>query len=192
SGIVIIRYPMASFATPVVISDWNAQCVENETVLHWTTTSEKNAAYFIIEKSLDAVQWYYLATMKAQGNSSVEQHYSYHDKKSQSGPRYYRLKQTDLDEQSVYSNVVHATCDGANDANIQIVPNPTQGLFHILNTNARSGTRISVYQSTGLKMATVNGGEKNVVIDLHKEPKGLYFIEIIQDQERYWKKVLLE
>lgn len=65
--------------------------------LKWSTASEHNSDYFLLERSVDGEQWDYVGTTKAMGNSTQVVDYLYVDNFVSNGYVYYNLKQVDYD-----------------------------------------------------------------------------------------------
>lgn len=97
---------------PVTLTTFDAQCEGGEIEITWTTETEVNNDYFVIEKSYDGTVFFELATVQGQGNSTVPTNYSYSDGDNYTGPIYYRLKQVDFDAATTYFNVVATNCEG--------------------------------------------------------------------------------
>jgi hypothetical protein len=90
--------------------------------LDWATGSEINNQKFIIERMDGQGDWQDIGEVAGAGNSDSKIQYSYIDLKPLSSKSYYRLKQVDLNGESVYSNIVNI-----NDQTgllISAVPNP--------------------------------------------------------------------
>lgn len=94
---------------PVELSALNAHCINDKAVISWTTASEINSSYFLIQKSLDGISFDDIASVTAAGNSNSIKNYSFTDFSS-SEKAYYRLKQVDLNGQFRLSNVMLAEC----------------------------------------------------------------------------------
>lgn len=62
----------------------------------WTTLTEKNSDYFILEKSEDGSNFFQLIQSKAQGESSSPTDYFFFDNQPKVGVNYYRLTEVDL------------------------------------------------------------------------------------------------
>jgi len=76
---------------------------------------------------------------------------------------------------------------------ISIFPNPTSGIFTISFNNQTMEAKIRVYDVLGNSVLTeVHNDERNQEIDLSNQRKGIYFIEVIGDDERIVKKVAVE
>jgi hypothetical protein len=65
-------------------------------VIQWATASEKNTLRFVIEKSIDAVNWAAIASIPAAGESDFTLKYQYVDEGFSKSINYYRLKQVDM------------------------------------------------------------------------------------------------
>ncbi len=112
---------------PVSLINWSATLSNNNIALKWTTTSEKNASHFIIERSFDGVEYADIAMVFAAGNSDISIDYSYNDKlpAGNSGIIYYRLKMVDMDGNNKSSLVRIVRVGKTTDAiKIQAYPNP--------------------------------------------------------------------
>ena len=72
---------------------------------HWVTSTEINNEYFTVERSVDAVNFTKVGRVQGAGNSTSELSYSFIDEAPYSGISYYRLKQTDFDGATTYSDI---------------------------------------------------------------------------------------
>lgn len=98
---------------PIELTAFEANCIDDnkKTEIKWTTASETNNNFFTIEKSYDGSVYENLAEIPSQdGNSTIEQNYSYIDAVPYNGITYYRLKQTDYNGDSEISNAVTTDC----------------------------------------------------------------------------------
>jgi len=84
---------------------------ENGNFLTWTTKSETNNQYFIIERSINGIDFEKAGKVNAAGNSNKINEYSFSDlNKNKKYTRYfYRLVQLDFDETESFSHVVVLT-----------------------------------------------------------------------------------
>jgi len=83
---------------PVAFNDFSGYNHNNNNLLFWTSFSEKNNAYYSIERSIDAINWEVIHNEAGAINSSEELNYSYVDRGYMRNKiNYYRLSQTDLD-----------------------------------------------------------------------------------------------
>lgn len=90
---------------PIDLLTFDAFPKEASVLLKWTTASEKNNAYFSIQRSYDGQHWAEIAQVKGQGNSTQVQSYDYLDNMPLNGTNYYRLQQFDWDDQFSFSPI---------------------------------------------------------------------------------------
>lgn len=89
-----------------VIQDFHVEIVNPQTFhLTWSTTSESNVEYYIIEQSLNLSTWEMAGYTQANGSSNETQHYAYSiyavfDDESKV---FYRIRVLDFDGTSTYS-----------------------------------------------------------------------------------------
>lgn len=91
---------------PIELLFFDAQITAHAVLLEWETASESNNHFFTIERSKYGDFFYPLLVIEGQGNSRVNQTYSYLDTEPYSGLSYYRLKQTDFNGDYSYSAIV--------------------------------------------------------------------------------------
>lgn len=81
---------------PVELIEFTAN---NRGKLYWSTATETNNDYFIIEKSTDGKVWNQISTMQGQGNAQSLSEYNLTDNNLGAGITYYKLTQIDFDGQ---------------------------------------------------------------------------------------------
>lgn len=103
---------------PIELLSFKAECLSPSgggagggIALIWQTSSEQNNNYFTLEKSFDGENFSVFTQTPSQGNSNNLQNYSAIDYSPFNGNNYYRLKQTDLDGQYSYSNIISLNCN---------------------------------------------------------------------------------
>lgn len=76
---------------------------------------------------------------------------------------------------------------------LSVYPNPTSGVLIINLKNKVVETRICVSDIFGKCLLTkICRNEMNPIIDLSSQSKGIYFVEIVSDDERAVKKIVLQ
>lgn len=96
---------------PVEITYLSANCVEDVVELQWETASEMSSESFLIERSTNGKDFTTLAEIPAAGYSTSVIQYKYIDEHPAAETNYYRLKQTDLQGEFEYTDVIEATCE---------------------------------------------------------------------------------
>jgi hypothetical protein len=183
SGYVLQSNTLSSFSTfffansslttlPVQLISFTGYINQNTTLLDWTTSSEINAADFVIERSENGNDYSAIGTVAATGNSNSAVSYSYTDNDVaalSASVIYYRLKIVDRDGNYAYSNVITVSlADIAGNVTMSaIVDGKAQ--WKITDNAGRT----VLQSSTQLKK-----GRNNVVININKFSAGIYYLSV--------------
>jgi hypothetical protein len=175
---------------PVTLINWNATFANNNIALKWTTTTEKNASHFIIERSFDGIEYSDIAMLFAAGNSDINTNYSYNDKvpAGNNGIIYYRLKMVDMDGNYKTSDIkivrIGKTTDGVK---IIAYPNPVVNDVRITIPQNWQGKQVSYQLSNAngqvIKSYTVQNASQTEVIAMSQVPTGIYILRVISGNE---------
>ncbi len=110
---------------PIELVSFTANCNGRSALIEWTTASEKNNDYFVLERSHDAVNFKGIARIAGAGNSIEPISYAYTDYGVRNGDNYYRLVQFDYDGTSTTSEIIVANCLGTDgEPEVLAYPNP--------------------------------------------------------------------
>lgn len=97
-------------ALPIELKHFRGADMGDYVELNWATLSEINNDFFAVERSWDGEQFQELTQIKGAGDSYQEQSYSWKDadakKQAPEATVYYRLRQTDFDGATSFSNVI--------------------------------------------------------------------------------------
>jgi hypothetical protein len=116
---------------PVVFTHTKINCVAAGTEIAWGTASEKNAAHFEVEKSLDAEHWSSIASLDAAGNTTETRNYNFTDRTISVGKAYYRVAQYDTDGTVTYTRILQSSCSQGLTNNLIIQPNPANSYLEV-------------------------------------------------------------
>jgi hypothetical protein len=175
---------MATFRTtmsvlPVDFSSFTGGCDNNnKVVLNWTTGSEINNDRFTIEQSADGATWDSIGTVRSQGNSDLDQSYTYTVNGMTADAFYYRLMQIDLSGNSTYSGIIHVGNCSVSAPNVNIYPNPSNGASLGGRIDLAPGqiTTIQVFDAMGRVVATNGINQPDFVVSFPRTlPAGLYY-----------------
>lgn len=120
SNVITMENPL-----PVNLLSFEGRRNSNGHALSWITASEQNSDHFILERGFNEQNFSAITQVQAAGNSNTNRFYSYLDAKPIPGKNFYRLKMTDRDGSSRYSNIVLLENDHKGTI-ITLQPNPTQ------------------------------------------------------------------
>lgn len=166
----------------VELLEFRGEVMEDHNLLSWTTASEIDNNYFIVERSFDGNQFEGIGQIDGAGNSTEEIDYIFKDLQVQDGAHFYRLKQVDFDGASSYSDVVllNRTREEAV-GQFGIAPVPANDEIWVSFDQKTSGTStLRLIDVTGKTIATqsldgIEAGQK-VRMDLTELSTGLYFV----------------
>jgi hypothetical protein len=182
---------------PIELLAFSAACQNDRTEIQWTTASETNNNFFTIERSVDASSFEILKTIPGSSNSNYIISYTTTDDKPLEGTSYYRLKQTDYDGSSKYSNIISVSCGGTEDElTISLANTNSQGnVFIAVNTPNGGNYNINIIDATGkiIFSDVVNWGKgmNTAEIDLNLSA-GIYFISIGNEFNTVNRKFLMK
>jgi len=191
---VLINFGINFGPLPVTLVSFTAAKQEKNVLLKWTTATEIDNDYFIIERSSNGNNWETISQMPTQGNGSNLQYYQGKDMTPLSGVNFYRLKQVDIDGKFVYSKTVMVDMRLNKENNLVLMPNPVVSDALTLNLSdieASGNCKILLYDMTGKITKTYNWplvkGTNNMTISgMQTLAKGVYQV-IVEDQ--YGQKI---
>ncbi len=134
---------------PIELVDFTAR-PENEKVnLQWTTASENNNDYFIIQRSSDGEVFSDLEKIQGRGTTTFNSEYQTYDLKPLHGDNYYRLKQVDYDGKFTFTEIRLVHFKGEK-TTINVFPNPTKtGKLNLNFFNNNRNTTIEIRDMLG-------------------------------------------
>jgi hypothetical protein len=163
-------------SVPIELVSFNAEIINSQVMLKWSTASEKNNRGFEIERLVGDRQnaiskWNKIGFVEGKGTSSIYNFYSFQENAVLNGKIEYRLKQIDFNGSFSYSSVIIVE-----NKNIfegfslgQNYPNP-------FNPSTRIQYQVSSYSRVSILVYDVLGNEIVKLADEYK-PAGSYEVE---------------
>ena len=157
--------------TPIELVHFDARRQQNSILLNWSTASEKNNAFFSVERSANGIDFNVLSTVSGNGNSSSLLKYSFEDNNPLVGKSFYRLKQTDIDGKYTYSDIKQIEIPGKTLSLLSTLIGDVLNVF----LNVTYPINYSILNSAGQNV--FEGKSKGLTnISLNKQPVGFYYI----------------
>ena len=173
----------------IVLRDISATNVGKRNRIDWTSSNEKDADKYELERSVDGVRFEYINTVKAKGEAGS---YSYWDENPVTGINYYRLKMYDLNRAYAYSKVVNATVADKGVFAVIAYPNPltvgstlTVEVKGVIANNAV----IVVTDMAGKLINRMNVTDLKTTLNLNHLASGIYFVRYTDDMHSETIKV---
>ena len=177
---------------PVEFVYARAQVVNNDVQVTWATASELNNDFFVVERSTDGVNYTAIQQVDGAGNSEELLTYDIMDSQVISGTYFYRVKQVDFDGQFDYSEIARVTLESNEPFDVKAYPNPTNGPITLDFFAAQdAAVKVVVRSLQGEVKQVVESTGLSLGLDLSSFPKGYYFIEVYQGQQKKIVKVIL-
>jgi hypothetical protein len=180
---------------PISLSDFSGIKKEKFNEIKWSITSENNTAYFILEKSLNGLEFEMFKILNAIGESNSIKHYSLIDDSPFKDGTYYRLKIIDKDGTSNVSGIIYI----ANEINVltNIVVNynlPEQVDFIFYSSKELKGnfeiislTGSSIYK----KEINIGSGENIISVNNSNLASGIYFLHVNFNGNSQFQKFII-
>ncbi|NOU38508.1 MAG: T9SS type A sorting domain-containing protein [Ferruginibacter sp.] len=160
---------------PVTLSSFEGEHTKNGNKLFWVTAQEINNAFFVIEHSLDGVNFLPIGKIIANGSTTVRHTYSFLHKNVLEEKNFYRLAQTDFDGRINYSSIITLS-NKINSSFFNVFPNPVKDKIILKKFIVSKGNKYFIVNNFG---NTVLAGVLNSeIIDVHMLASGYYFIRI--------------
>jgi hypothetical protein len=173
-------------ALHVDLGSFTAENISGTSHLNWTTLSESNSDYFLIERSFNAEDYSYLTQTSASGYSSSLKDYSVYDYNPHKGINYYRLSEIDYNGNQTIKGVVVVNIKGV-DRELKIVPNPADKYIEVqYSASSFTNNRIRIMDLSGrivFEMELKNSESEKFIIDIKNLENGIYFISLQNDFE---------
>lgn len=167
---------------------------EGDVSLLWTTESEINNDYFIVEKSLDGLLFIEVARTDGAGNSMAPRNYQIRTE-AESSVCYYRLTQVDFDGVSTSFNSIALEAKiGSMDEDIAIYPNPLKenDVLKIRINNEHKFHLFEIRDISGklIVSAQVSADQGELILEQNLEA-GIYVLSIIGNAKVLTKKLVI-
>ncbi len=184
---------------PIELIYFNAACAEsdeNKIEFTWATATETKNDFFTIQKSTDGEYFENIKRIQGAGNSSklIEYKSDVAIEENDNSSVYYRLKQTDFNGASTFSNVI--SFNGCKkDFAVKVFNNGSTEsryiIIQIRTDEAFLGT-VALYDMSGRlvnsKESMINGTIQIIFPDLSA---GLYLLQITGINKNYTKKIVV-
>jgi hypothetical protein len=195
---VVSEFRSAGIPLPLPIVSIKGETNGDQITLSWKTSSEKNIKGFDIEMRRSFNEDFAKAAfVQAKGNSTVTSDYSHIIENATIGTYYFRLKQSDIDNKFMYSDVlkVEVTGDGFQTL---IYPNPAKDAFTISYYKPENQhVGIAIYDITGKEVqkvsdANTDKGLHQMQVNTQGLQKGIYFCHAVCGFEKIVTKLIVE
>jgi fibronectin-binding autotransporter adhesin len=156
----------------------------NDNYIDWSTAEEVNTDHFIIENSINGIDFIEIGRINAAGNSSAIQKYNFIHRNISSLLNYYRIRQVDVDGRFSISKIIRINAASTGTEKISLLGNPVQGSPIVsVVTNQSGASTILVTDATGRlvykQTELLKKGDNVFTIKTPALLPGSYFITLV-------------
>ena len=162
---------------PVELLNFSYVIVNRTVELKWQTAEEISSDYFVIERSVDGVNFTAIGKEAAAGNSGSLKQYGFVDEEPLA-VNYYRLKEVDFNGHFMYSDVLLVKMAGGTALNI--IQNPVGNSLEVEVNGATQTNTLVIYDFAGRRVETVTVGNGVQRVDVSGFPAGSYLMELVE------------
>jgi hypothetical protein len=168
---------------PVQMLSFDAKPDQRVVNVTWATASERNSAFFEVQRSEDANNWERIGEVAASGNTLNTTSYAFVDENPHSGLNFYRLRQVDVNGDEVYTDHV-AVLFRRTGLPIEVYPNPAKESISASFTSQMAGTmQWSVMDMSGRRVEqgsfNAQNGTNRMEVNLTRVESGSYILELM-------------
>ena len=167
----------------LTLASFYSSLQNQEVILSWSTENEENINSFEIESSSNGnTDWQSLQEIPSMGASAGGFSYTYIDHTKLNGDRYYRLKIYDRDGKYVYGKVLFVS--SGQTGTFSVMPTLVYNSINVI-LPASGSANVSIFNTSGLLVKTLNAGSETFSIDLSGLGRGEYFLKASQGKSQY-------
>jgi uncharacterized repeat protein (TIGR01451 family) len=172
---------------PILLTDFKALYQNKMVQLFWNTQQEVNNKEFILERSVDGINFETIAIVPGAVNSQSFKSYSYDDIAFPHISKiYYRLSQVDLDGSKRVADIKIVYLKDFQNIDLSIysiTPNPVKDHATVtIIADVENNYTLCLYNSLGQKVNTtqrhLSKGQNNTSINLSNVERGFYILEV--------------
>ena len=163
---------IANYTLPIELLSFTGIYTDPYVHLKWVTASEKNNAYFMIERSANGRDFEKFSEVKGFGQSNEQINYTLDDITPFRGVNYYRLVQVDIDGKQSISRIIAVYTDRK--SQLSVYPNPTKGIIYVSQTDV-SDAPIEIINQLG-EVVLKSNLSSSAALDLGNLPQGIYVL----------------
>jgi hypothetical protein len=181
------RFTLSTINSPLPVRFvfFNTQCNGTNVLLSWRTAQEQNNKNFVVERSVDGIAWYNIATIRAMGNTAIESSYSFTDN-APAGNDYYRVASyDDANAKPQLTNILYASCTTGQ--TFSVWPNPVNDLLYLnAGLNENSAATIKLFDSKGTlvkqQAEALLRGNNLVTMNMQNLAAGIYYVTLLYNK----------
>ncbi len=190
-------YPATAVLAASNLAAFTGVSQNSEVKLKWSLWEGNTVRNVVLERSSTANDFYTAAEFASQdGNKQLD--FAYTDNRKQKGPVFYRLKITDADGKTQYSNVLHFQVGGTNENGLTVSPTVVQTTATInINMTEKQNGVLLISDMAGrlvkqMPVALQEGSNSFLVTDIDRLQKGNYIVSVNTGRQKYSTQISVQ
>jgi hypothetical protein len=184
---------------PVKLGMFRGENINGVNKLTWNTFTEINNSFFVIEKSINGVEFSGIGKVYSNavnGNANFPLNYNFIDEKPFEKVSYYRLKQVDKNGDFIYSTTVKIETKTSKNISLEIYPNPITNndiTFNCIGFD-KGFYEVSIINSLGQVVVNkkVELNTEKITLTNLKLSKGSYYLTIKNSNVDITKSIIVQ
>ena len=140
--------------------------------INWQVT-EQNVSSYEVEKSNNGINYSSIGSINSKGNGDND--YTFTEIQTLKGTAWYRIKQTDIDGRSSYSNIITLHNDSRQE--VSIYPNPAKDLVTVVVGNNLLNQNAVLSDIHGKLLQTIKINSLSFTVSVTGYPGGIYLLK---------------
>ncbi len=181
---------------PVKLMSFSARPSGKETIISWSASGEQDTKNYTVQKSTDGTQWKNISIVPTAAAAACN-NYFVTDFENNTVITYYRLKQTDISNRSVYSTIIRVNTGAVSNTGFSNNTIITNTINLQVTTPVNDSYHIEVYDLAGKKIKqqqnNVYTGVNTASIEMPAAmPAGIYLMTVKNNkgQQVYNSKII--
>lgn len=177
------EYIPPNFVLPVELIKFDSKLEDSDVKVSWTTASETNNSHFVLEHSLNGLDFKEISRMDGSGTINTSVNYQYIHINPENGMHYYRLLQYDFDGQYTVSKIVFCRKKPQNNQ-LNLWHSYPDNVISIDNLDSDTKYKLCFYSSSGILvyLKSFEGtGQFSFLLSEAFLSNGIYFYSLQSD-----------
>lgn len=181
--------------TAIELNYLRAEVLDNGNLLSWSTASEFENNYFIVQSSNDGVSFNTIETIQGAGNSTLENNYSFLDLNAISGKTFYKISAVDFNGIQTSFDIIETERNDNNFSINSVHPSPAVSDLTVnFNSNVDGLLQYEIFNLTGAQVEAgtffANIGNNDLPLNIVNLTTGVYLLNINNGNEAITAKII--
>ncbi|HWZ23075.1 MAG TPA: T9SS type A sorting domain-containing protein, partial [Cytophagaceae bacterium] len=179
-----------SCSLPVSLISFTGSNIGNKNLLSWITSSEKNNAYFEIQKSTDNMNFETIGKVNGNGTTNSIQYYNFMDNNITGTINYYRIVQYDFDGKTSISSIV--SIETSSGSSVTVAPNPSHDAFNVVLSEITTAD-LTVLDVLGREIYTTHIAQGRSLVTFGADfQTGAYILQVKTSDQVFIQRIIKE